>query len=305
MPSEEEDGTTDTPRKYTFKMLEGVSIFGGFAGTESAVSERTDYSYGGVNETILSGDFNDDDVITGQGQTLSITGNTENAYHVIYHPTGYTLTNTALLDGFTVTGGNANGSANPWDDAGGIYNSDGQNPTINNCYFIGNVADDNGGAIQTIDNASPISISNCVFKQNKAGDSGGAINFTRGPGTVTNCIFIGNKATNDYGGAVYVWQSSANIEFINSTMTENNATSGGAIHIDDHAEGTFINCIAYGNTITDGNGPQIRVYDNSTANISYTDIEGGIGIGATDSSSSTINDNGNNIDSDPILWVVL
>ncbi len=102
-----------------------------------------------------------------------------------------------------------------------------------------------------------------------------------------------------------MWQSSANVDFINSTMTENNAKSGGAIHIDDNAVGTIINCIAYGNTITDGNGPQIRVYDNSTANISYTDIEGGIGIGATDSSSSTINDNGNNIDSDPLLWVVL
>ncbi|MBU1368843.1 MAG: right-handed parallel beta-helix repeat-containing protein, partial [Bacteroidetes bacterium] len=272
-----------------------------FAGTESAVSERTDYSYGGVNETILSGDFNGDDVITGEGETLSITGNSENVYHVIYHPEGYILTSTALLDGFTVTGGNANGGSNPYDDAGGIYNSDGQNPTINNCYFIGNVASDNGGAIQTIDNASPISISNSVFKQNKAGDSGGAINFTRGPGTVTNCFFIGNKATNDYGGAVYVWQSSANIEFINSTMTENNATSGGAIHIDDHAEGTFINCIAYGNTITTGNGPQIRVFDNATANISYTDIEGGIGTGATANSNSTINDNGNNIDSDPLF----
>jgi hypothetical protein len=301
LPTEETDGTTDTQRKYSFMMVDGVSIYGGFAGTETAVSQRTDYSYGGVNETILSGDFNGDDVITGEGGTLSITGNTENAYHVIYHPAGYTLTNTALLDGFTITGGNANGSANPWDDGGGIYNSDGQTPTINYCYFIGNEAGDNGGAIQNADNASPISITNCAFKQNKAGDSGGGITFLRGPGTVTNCFFSGNKATNDFGGAVYVWQSSANVDFINSTMTENNARSGGAIHINEHAEGTIINCIAYGNTITTGEGPQIRVFDNSTANISYTDIEGGIGTGATANSTSTINDNGNNIVSDPLF----
>jgi predicted outer membrane repeat protein len=301
LPTEETDGTTDTQRKYSFMMVDGVSIYGGFAGTETAVSQRTDYSYGGVNETILSGDFNGDDVITGAGSTLSISNNSENSYHVFYHPTGTTVTNTALLDGFTITGGNAIGSSNPWDDGGGIYNSDGQTPTINYCYFIGNEAGDNGGAIQNADNASPISITNCVFKQNKAGDSGGGITFLRGPGTVTNCFFSGNKATNDFGGAVYVWQSSANVDFINSTMTENNARSGGAIHINEHAEGTIINCIAYGNTITTGEGPQIRVFDNSTANISYTDIEGGIGTGATANSTSTINDNGNNIDSDPLF----
>ncbi|MCF7869443.1 MAG: hypothetical protein K9N09_12190, partial [Candidatus Cloacimonetes bacterium] len=300
-PTQEADGTTNETRKYCFVMVEGVSIYGGFAGTESAVSERTDYSFGGANETILSGDHNGDDVIIGAGSTLSISNNSENSYHVFYHPAGTTVTNTALLDGFTITGGNANGSSNPWNDGAGIYNSDGQNPAINNCYFIGNVAGDNGGAIQNVENASPISITNCVFKQNKAGDSGGGITFLRGLGTVTNCFFSGNKATNDFGGAVYVWDSPANVDLINSTMTENNARSGGAIHIDDHAEGTIINCIAYGNTITTGEGPQVRVYNNSTANISYTDIEGGIGTGATANSTSTINDNGNNIDSDPLF----
>ncbi len=38
-------------------MIEEVGIYGGFAGTESNVSERTDYGYGEINETILSGDL--------------------------------------------------------------------------------------------------------------------------------------------------------------------------------------------------------------------------------------------------------
>ncbi len=74
-PSKETDGTTDTPREFTFQMIEGVEIYGGFAGTETEASQRLDYGVGETNETILSGDFNGDDVVSGSGSTLSITNN--------------------------------------------------------------------------------------------------------------------------------------------------------------------------------------------------------------------------------------
>ena len=164
-PSEETDGTTGTQRRYSFQMIEGVAIYGGFAGTESATSERTDYGNGETNETILSGDFNDDDVITGSGATLVISENSENCYHIIDHPSGYTLTSSAILDGFTLKGGNANGSANPDNDGAAIYNQVGQSPTINNCYFTGNRVNDNGGAIFNANSANAI-ITNCTFALN-------------------------------------------------------------------------------------------------------------------------------------------
>lgn len=49
-----------------------------------------------------------------------------------------------VLEGFTLTGGNANGSSFPDDIGGGMYNIN-SSPTIKDCTFIGNSADKGGG----------------------------------------------------------------------------------------------------------------------------------------------------------------
>lgn len=51
-----------SPRDRTFFVKNGIKLFGGFTGHEMYVNERT-----GTNETILSGDFNDNDIISGFG----------------------------------------------------------------------------------------------------------------------------------------------------------------------------------------------------------------------------------------------
>ncbi len=82
--------------------------------------------------------------LTGQG----------NRYHVFYHDNyynGLALDNTAVLDGFTITGGNANGSDNyngaDLCDGGGMYNY-GCSPTVTNCTFSGNSATGYGGGME-------------------------------------------------------------------------------------------------------------------------------------------------------------
>ncbi|MHB9057097.1 MAG: choice-of-anchor Q domain-containing protein, partial [Paludibacteraceae bacterium] len=95
-------------RYYHFEMKNGVSIYGGFAGTEDSVKQRTNFGPGGADETKLSGDLNGDDIVTGSGATLSITNNSENCYHVIYNPSSLSLTSSAVLNGFTIQGGFAN-----------------------------------------------------------------------------------------------------------------------------------------------------------------------------------------------------
>ena len=303
-PSEETDGSTDTQRKYSFQMVDGVAIYGGFAGTETAVTQRTDYNYGSTNETILSGDFNEDDVITGSGSTLSISGNTENCYHLFYHPSGYTLSNTSILDGFTLSGAYSESTSGTshYNDGAAIQNREGQSPTINNCYFIGNEVSDNGGAMMNANSSNAI-ITNCTFTKNMSGvgmeGSGGAIyNYGSAP-QITNCLFAGNRVgggTNDLGGAIYNNEVS-NPVITNCTIVENYAKSGGGVYNNNDSDPTITNCIVWGNTINGGTGIQIRNFDRSNLTISYCDIEGGIAGGIT--SADTPTDNGGNIDSDP------
>ena len=92
------------PRDKTLFVKDGVKIYGGFAGTETALSQRLITT----NVTILSGDVDGNDVVTGSGSTLSITNNTENVYHIVLASTSSVVGVT--IDGFTITGGNANKS---------------------------------------------------------------------------------------------------------------------------------------------------------------------------------------------------
>ncbi len=295
LPTTMIEGATD--RHKAFQMKNGVSIYGGFAGTETNHAQRTDYGFGETNETILSGDFNGDDVISGSGSTLAITNNSENCYHIFNHPEGYALTSSAVLDGFTIKGGNASGGANPYNDGAGIYNQEGQSPKINNCYFIGNRASDNGGAYFGA-NAADATITNCTFALNYATDAGGAMgNYDSDP-TITNCLFYGNKAKDEKGGAIYNYSASSPT-IINSTITENSSVSGGGVYNEDNSDITIINSIIYGNTINGGVGVQVRNYTNSNLTLSYSDIEGGIDGGIYSSSGGSTIDNGNNINSDP------
>ncbi len=134
--------TGDTNREASFALKNGVALYSGFAGTETAREQR-DIS---ANETILSG------VIAG--------GN--NSYNVV---TANGVNNTAVLDGFTVTGGNANENSEEHRQRGGGMYIDGS-PTVANCTFSGNSAAFSYGA-------------------------GGGMYIAGGSPTVTNCIFWG------------------------------------------------------------------------------------------------------------------
>ncbi|MBD2703933.1 hypothetical protein IC229_25030 [Spirosoma sp. BT702] len=76
-------------------MKNGAAIYGGFAGTETNLSQRSPINATTPSSVTLSGDIG------------TVGNNTDNSYHVISNPTG--LTTTAILDGFVITQGNANG----------------------------------------------------------------------------------------------------------------------------------------------------------------------------------------------------
>jgi hypothetical protein len=293
-------------RFQSFKMVDGVSIYGGFAGTESALSERTDYLFGGANETILSGDLNNDDVISGINTSLVITNKSENCYHIFRHDADYTLTSSAVLDGFTLKGGNSSGSDGSGVDNGGAISNMGtdQTPTINNCYFIGNTGNNNGGAIFNNTGCNS-TISNCSFVKNVAAPAnesvdgtGGAISNNGANPAITNCLFYGNQAgddADDLGGAIYNYSSIP--EIINCTFIENSSYSGGGIYNHTNADATISNCIIWGNIIEGGAGSQVRNY-NSDPTFTTCNIQGGWDGSGVANSSSTPVDGSGNIDAD-------
>ena len=104
-PNTEVGGTG--PRYQTFQMKNEVGIYGGFASSGSPIWEQRDWD---AYQTILSGEI-------GNPGTK-----TDNCYHVLYHPNETILDSTAILDGFIITKGYANGEYPFFGCGGGICN---------------------------------------------------------------------------------------------------------------------------------------------------------------------------------------
>ena len=278
-PDEDEGGNVDpNDRTETFQLINGVEIYGGFAGGESSLEERDWETY----ETILSGDIG----------TEGVSG--DNSYHVV---TGSGTDANAVLDGFTITAGNANGSDPPNNKAGGMYNYQGSptvtnctfsgnsagsgggggmnnyeysSPTVTNCTFIGN-SGASGGGMLNYENSSP-TVTNCAFISNSSINSGGMHNSTGSNAAVTNCTFSGNSASSTGGGMM---NSACSPTVTNCTFSGNSASVyGGGIHNYINGNSTVTNCVLWGNTAAIG--PEIRNY-SSTPAVSYSDIKGGYG----------------------------
>ena len=231
-----------TSRYASFSMKVGVKIYGSFAGTETNLSERT-AAVMAANKSILSGDLNGDDVITGSGATLSITNNGENCYHVfynVYDGSNRLTTDNSLLDGFTITGGNAD------DYGGGMYNQS-SSPNLTNITFSGNNASNGGGLFNL---SSYPSLSNSTFEKNQA-NKGGGINGTSSSFVLNNVLFKGNKAS--AGGGIYNFASYAPT-LTNVIFKENKADGDGGGICNDNASITLNNVYFIDNQASYGGG---------------------------------------------------
>jgi len=179
--------TTGADRQATFQLIDGVAVYGGFAGTETARDQRDP----AANVTILRGDLNGDDV--------GFTNNGDNSYHVV------TGADDTTLDGFTISGGNADG-AYPNELGGGMNNDNGSSPTLTNVTFSGNSAsygggmyNDGGGAEHAYLNPT---LTNVTFSNNSASTSGGGMLNDDSNPWIRNTIFWGNTTTT-LGAQIY------------------------------------------------------------------------------------------------------
>ena len=211
--------TTNTSRDSSFVMKNNLAIYGGFAGTETFLDQRNIRS----NPTVLSGDIG------------IANNNADNSYNVVRNLNNG-LNSTAILDGFTVTGGKGNGAGFGSYGAGVINVS--STPSFFNCLIIGNNASVYGGGMYN-NGASPL---------------------------VVNSVIAGNTA--DYGGGLY--NESAATKLVNCSFSGNLAfTDGGAVATYGAVTPVITNSILWGNSSS------IRNAGGSTPAVTYSIVQDG------------------------------
>lgn len=265
------------PRTRSFFINNNVNIYGGFVGTETALSQRTP-SVIVANPTILSGDFSGDDAVNGNGNGLIFNGLDENTYHVV---TANAQTGTSRLDGFTITGGNANLADAYFNHGGGVLSLDGgANFTLANCILTKNRGE-LGGGMANVGNAAS-QIDNCVFEKNYGALHGGAVTNYLATPTFSNCVFTGNWAQN-VGGALYNL-ATANATLRNCTLVGNVATNanGGTIY-NDGSFPTVSNSIIWANTPT----AAFAAYITGAATVNNSIVQGGY-VGTNNTSADPL-----------------
>ncbi|MEM9991839.1 MAG: hypothetical protein AAF738_08750 [Bacteroidota bacterium] len=245
---------SDYDRDATFEVMDGVQLYGGFAGHERQLEDRNWVN----NPTVLSGEI-------GSSSTTD-----DNSYTILYTRN---VSEETRIDGFTITGGSANGLGDKGDlqrcgggwfndgtggnsspvvvnciftenfgrDGAAVYNFAKQGicqPTIENCQFTNNKADLDGGAMYNDSRrgiCNPI-IKDCRVVSNEATYGGGILNYTEGgetSPTITGCSFEDNIGY-VRGGSIYSSENGGKCEPAVATtyFSDNRATVGKDIYED-------------------------------------------------------------------------
>jgi len=240
-------------------MKESVSIYGGFAGTETDKSQRgkgaNAWNYTSV--TTLDGGGG-----TGK-RCIEVAAN---------------LTNVTVIDGFTITNGNGVGVQLNASGGGVLIRG---NLKLQNCIVTGNTTSGNGGGV----NSTGGIVSNCWIYSNSASAGGGMYsNPSTGITTsVDNCLIERNTAAT---GGGFRFQGAGVTETVDRCIIRNNFSTGNGAGV--YVQGTPV-CTITNSLITNNSGGN-AVYLISTKLINSTiaNNEGGVYL-ATASSGELYN----------------
>ena len=256
-------GDANTDRSISFSMKTGVVIYGGFVGTESALSERpASLTASAPSSSTLSGNLG------------APNDRTDNSRRIISN-TG--LDNTAVLDGFVITAANLSAQGNNDENTGGGMRNLNSSPTIRNCFFTNHFGDFStlGSALYSDASSNP-SLTNCTF-DNNYGQYGAAI-YSSGI-SLTNCTFTNNRGS---GGAPVMVTTAVitNCTFANNAGNSgpNGASSGGAARVGQGS--TLTNCLFVSNYCT-GFGGALSINNSTVINCTFRGnlaLSGGAGV---------------------------
>ncbi len=218
----------DVTSNNAFTMVDGVNVYGGFAGNEPSDYDLSLRNFA-TNVTILDG---------------------QNTRRVLYQPSTFGVQTT--WDGFTLqhgysseSGGGVYLSGNgrlshcrivnntTTYSGGGAYCS--SNSVVEDCDIIGNTSTYEGGGMYLY----YATVANCRIQENTSSYNGGGLYCFYG--VVKNSLISNNTATSNGGGA-YLFDNS----FINNTVVRNSSNGHGA-GVYGSYNATLTNCILWGN----------------------------------------------------------
>ena len=310
------DGTGD--REASFQLISGVTIKGGYAGLVAVDPNARDI---GMYGTILSGDLGGNDVDEDSEwdywEQIEEPSRAENSYHVV---TCDAVDATSILDGITITSGNANERwLSIWNNSGaGIFNSAGT-PKLLNCTLSGNWAYAFGGGMYNV-NGNP-TLDQCTFVANRCwGFGGGMCNHDSSP-NLTDCTFSKNSAEDPwdtggggmcnlrshpvlircsfdrnwadavqwelYGDGGAILNIESNPTLTACTFSNNSAQASGAVGC-YYSSPVLTNCMFTGNSsLTDGGGLRAILSSATLINCTFhgntAATGGGLGLAGSDS----------------------
>ena len=299
----------DDARSATFSLVDGVTLYGGFIGTETALGARAaDVT---LHETVLSGDLGvaDDtadnaytvvycaaEVDAGIDGVTVVKGNAERPYSrthleraaggAVYNCGSLHVANASLLNNMATYGGgifncgvltmeNSRISFNAASIHGGGIHNHGQ-LTMEGVTVSGNTARTGGG----LDIADPAVITGCNISGNTASEVGGAMIVYDTTVSISNTNILMNSAPSGFGGGIYYYRTE--LALTNTTVSGNAADEGGGIWM-NYSSWSEWRTVELNNTIVVGNSsttdPDIRMSDRDYAELIGSNSVVGDGTG--------------------------
>lgn len=246
--------------KEGFAVKSGVQLYGGFAGTESRLSQRVTLGkpYQLKYRSVLSGDIQQNDTVGSVDLIFPANGTrSDNATHVLsvnLGPTqasGNNNTYPTVINGFSIGNGQAAGTGDAG-KGGGIYvygdNSKGGVFRIERCFLISNYATQGGAvyvdaSVKSVNGETSLINQSVVFN-NAAGDRAAVENQAGGIYLAGVATVVNTSIFNNGNGGVRLSSGSkvVNVTIARNTGAGVDMTAGGS------GDAHVYNSIIWGNT---------------------------------------------------------
>lgn len=255
-----------TAYSASFRMRDGISVYGGFAGTETTKREREKGTmpWDFTNVTIFEAAYYDHANLQWNNNKWTLTSDSRHVVWFAPMSGEADFGSVTTLDGVTIQGGYAQGGTGlddfKTDRGAGVY-MDGANAYLTNCIVKENYATGNGGGVYLRNGR----VETSLIYNNNADADGGAV-YVENRGLVLRSMLANNSAHN--GAGVYLHNEVETINdypeylILSTCVVSNNTMSGnGAIYCDKGG-------VLMQNTITNNNC--VTATDATNSNASQT-----------------------------------